>query len=261
MENKRSAHIQNNGKNAPGPAKLPCVRCPLRHLKVFRDFTAEELAFVSDFKTGELSIKAGSSLLFEGNNSAHLYTLLSGWLFRYKLLRDGRRQVLNFVLPGGFVGLQSSIFNEMQHTVEALTDAVLCVFPREKLWTLYNTQPGLAFDVTWLASREEKMLDDYLLSIGQRKAVERMAYFILLFFKRLQELKLTDGQSFVLPATQQHIADTLGLSLVHTNKTLRKLHDRGLVSWNGRQVTIHDEVALARVAGFESDHIRPRPLI
>src|ERR1700730_9768141 len=146
-------------KPVPAPGRLvPCERCPLRPLEVFRKFTAEELAFVSAFKSAELAAEPGTTLLMQGANSPHLYTLLSGWAFRYKTLPDGRRQILNFIFPGELVGLQAAVLNEMQHSVETLTNCVLCIFPREKLWTLSTGYPALAFDVTWLASREEHIM-------------------------------------------------------------------------------------------------------
>ena len=77
-------------------------------------------------------------LFLEGTSSAHLYTVLSGWAFRYKLLPDGRRQILNYCFPGDFIGLQGSVMNEMQHSIEALSDMVLCVFQREGLWRLFE---------------------------------------------------------------------------------------------------------------------------
>src|SRR6266849_9745621 len=131
----------------PAPGKVPCENCPLRGKAVFRQFSETELEFVKEFKAGELSVEAGTTVLLEGTNSAHLYTVLSGWAFRYKMLPDGRRQILNYVLPADFVGLQATMFNEMQHSVEALTDMLLCVFPREKLWELYRNHPTLAFDL------------------------------------------------------------------------------------------------------------------
>src|SRR5665213_1976624 len=81
-----------------------------------------------------------------------------GCAFRYKTLPDGRRQILNYALPSDLIGLQGAVNDEMQHSVEALTDVTLCVFPREKLWDLYKDYPALAFDITWLAAREEQML-------------------------------------------------------------------------------------------------------
>ncbi len=213
------------------------------------------------FKSGEIELKTGTPLMMEGKSSQTLYTVLSGWLFRYKLLPDGRRQVLNFVLPGDFIGLQATVFGEAQHTVEAMSDSVLCVFPRGKLWSLYNTEPGLGFDVTWLAAREEKMLDDNLLSIGRRSAAERVAFILIHLLRRLKELGMSDGASYETPFNQQHLADTLGLSLVHTNKTIRKMTRNGLILWRDRYLSILDEKRLVAIAQYDRDKSPPRPLI
>lgn len=86
----------------------PCRDCPLRPLPLFRPFKAEELAFVSHFKIGELAFGASATILAEGEQSEHLFTVLSGWGFRYKMLDDGRRQILNYVMPGDIVGLQGT---------------------------------------------------------------------------------------------------------------------------------------------------------
>lgn len=154
--------------------------------------------------------------------------------------------------------MQGSVANEMQHSVEALTDMVMCVFPREKLWSLYTGYPALAFDVTWLAAREEQILDEHLLSIGRRTAIERTAYLLLHLFHRAEEVGLTKGNSMQLPVTQQHVADTLGMSLVHTNKTLKRLMATRTVRWKGRTFTITDRDALAELARFDQSPPRAR---
>ena len=140
-----------------------CQVCPLKKWPVFRAVPPEELTFIEHFKSGEFVADAGATILAEGTTGAHLFTVLSGWGFRYKALEDGRRQILNFVLPGDFLGLQGTMLTEMQHSVEALTPMVLCVFPKDKLWNLYSNHPRLAFDLTWLASRSERLLDENLL--------------------------------------------------------------------------------------------------
>ena len=247
---------------APSGRKVPCEKCPLRARECLRDFSAKELEFVATFKTGELNVQAGTSVLLQGTNSAHLYTLLSGWAFRYKTLPDGRRQILNYVLPGDLVGLQGSVTDEMQHSVEALTDLMLCVFPREKLWELYTNHPTLAFDVTWLAAREEQMLDENLLNVGRRTSLERTAYLLMHLFVRAEEVGLTKTNSIQFPFTQQHIADTLGMSLVHTNKTLKRLTASKAVRWKDRQFEIVDRDQLAEIAGYEPAKPRAqRPFI
>ena len=249
-------------KAAVGSAlKYPCIRCPIRKMKVFRPFSPEELEFVSRFKAGELTVEPRATILQEGTSSTHLFTVLTGWAFRYKMLPDGRRQILNFALPGDFLGLQATVFNEMSHSVEALSDMMLCVFPRERLWQLYENYPGLAFDVTWLASREEQILDQNLLSVGRRSAIERMAHLLLHLFLRARDVGLAPSMRFFPPLTQQHVADTLGLSIVHTNKTLRRLSDRKVVRWKNRQLDILDVEGLRRIAQYEDAEGQVRPLI
>jgi CRP-like cAMP-binding protein len=240
----------------------PCETCPIRKLPVFRQFTETELAFVSRFKAGELQVETGATILREGTSSAHLYTVLSGWAFRYKMLSDGRRQILNFALPGDFIGLQASVFDEMNHSVEALTEVLLCVFPRDRLWELFENHASLSFDMSWLAAREESILDQHLLNVGRRSAIERTAFLLLHLFARARELNLGTKSGFPAPITQQHLADTLGMSLVHTNKTLKRLTQRKLLRWEKKQIGFPDLPALQALAHWEEDSVGGvRPLI
>jgi CRP-like cAMP-binding protein len=248
-------------ERSPSGRRYPCEICPLRPLPAFREFTSEELAFVDRFKKGELAVDRGATVLVEGSHSAHLYTVLSGWGFRYKLLPDGRRQILNYVMPGDLVGLQGSVMGEMQHSVEALSSMLLCVFEREQLPELYRNHPGLAYDITWLASREERMLDENLLSVGRRSALERCAYLVAFICSRARAVGLNGKKPVEIPITQQHIADTLGLSLVHTNKTLRRLTERGLIRWRDRGCEVVDFDGLCDVADWEGLGEDRRPLV
>ena len=240
--------------------RTPCQQCPLRSLPAFRDFTPKELEFVSHFKSGELSSERGATILVEGMHSAHLFTVLSGWAFRYKLLPDGRRQIMNYVLPGDLVGLQGSLTGEMDHSVEALTPVTLCVFERARLERLFERHASLAYDLTWIAAHEERILDEHLLSIGRRTALERTAYLISFLHQRAHASGL-NGERRVIPITQQHVADTLGLSLVHTNKTLRKLAERRLMRWQDRGCEILDADGLQALAEWEGLQRGPRPFI
>lgn len=227
----------------------------------FRAFEPAELQFVSSFKTGEIVAETGATILAEGSHSENLYTLLSGWAFRYKSLPDGRRQILNYLLPGDLLGLQGSIIGEMEHSVEALSPLVLCVFQRSRLDELFANHPGLSFDVTWLAASEERMLDEHLLSLGRRTAMERAAYLIAFLHQRAVSVGVAPGKPLYLPINQQHVADTLGLSIVHTNKTLRKLADRQLIRWLDRACEVLDVEGLMMVADWEGLPQHKRPLI
>jgi CRP-like cAMP-binding protein len=154
------------------------------------------------------------------------------------------------------------LFKEMQHSVDVLTDTVLCVFERQRFFELYSAHTELAFDVTWLAAREEQMIGDHLVSVGRRSATERIAYILLHLHDRAEMLGQAENGRFALPITQQHLADTLGMSLVHTNKTLKRLLSRELVTWRDGYCTIVDRSALAGIAHYDGDlPRRRRPLI
>jgi CRP-like cAMP-binding protein len=254
------AKARNKAGNKASAA-TPCPKCPLRKIDIFRQFSETELDFVNSFKSGELVLEAGNTIFAEGTNSPYLYTILSGWAFKYKTLEDGRRQVLNFALPGDFLGLQASIFDSIGHSIEALTDVVLCVFPREKLWTLYENHAGLAFDVTWLGAREESILGDYLITVGQRRAGERIAFVLLHIFQRARQLGLVRGNTLTLPLTQEHLADAIGFSLVHTNKTLKQLRKSGAFRWSGSTFELVDEQKLVDMVGQVANVGGVRPLL
>ena len=119
-------------------------------------------------------------------------------------------------------------------------------------------RPTLAFDVTWLASREEQILDENLLSVGRRTSLERVAYLLLHLFERAEQIGLTKGETIQFPFTQQHVADTLGMSLVHTNKTLKRLAATKAMRWKDRTFEILDRQELARIAGYEPPVQRAR---
>ncbi len=250
---------------AAGPASgkwhTPCEKCPLRGLKHFRDFSARELEFVSQFKVGELSVERGATVLVEGTHSPHIYTVLNGLGFRYKLLSDGRRQIMNYAFPGDLVGLQGVLMGELDHSVEALTPITLCVFERSKLDRLFTRHASLAYDLTWIAAHEERILDEHLLSIGRRSAVERTAYLLSYIHQRARAVGLVNGGRKAIPLTQQHLADTLGLSLVHTNKTIRKLADRRLVRWQDGGCEVLEPDGLLKLSGWEGLKESGRPFI
>ena len=238
-----------------------CENCPLRKQPLFTSFSADDVRFMQRFKVGEMSIDAGTPLLLEGSSSAQLFTVLSGMGLRYKTLENGRRQVINLIYPGDFLGLQAAIMQEMQHTVEATTEMTLCVFDRSAFWDFFSSHPTRAFDVTWLAAVEEHFLGATLATVGQRDALSAIAWAVVTIFERAQLVGLADGFTVPFPFRQQDLADALGLSLVHTNKTFAKLRERQLVSWQDGTLKLNDIRELRNIAGLHESEIRERPLM
>lgn len=237
------------------------LNCPLRNKELFAAKSEEDLRQIEQFKKGELQIEEGTTLLMEGSNAPQLYTALTGMGLRYKTLPNERRQVINFIFPGDFIGLQAAVMAEMQHTVVAATDMTLCVFDRAEFMTFFRNHPERAFDITWLAAVEEHFLGDALLTIGQRSALERVAWGLLQLYRRAQALDMTQGGQMPMPFRQQDFPDALGLSLVHTNKTLGKLRERQIATWRDGALSVANPSALAKIADVEWDELAERPFI
>ncbi len=213
------------------------------------------------FKRGELVVEAGATILLEQTPSPHLYTILEGWAFRQKQIEDGRRQVLNFGLPGDLVGLQMAIMGEMQHTVTALTRIRLCVFQRDDIWKMFRDHPELAFSITWMASREEQLLDGLLLSVGQRTAPERTAHLVLHLYDRAEAVGYAGDDAMQAPFSRTHFADALGITPEHLSRTLRKLRQNDLLRWSDDRIEIVNRAAVEELATYEPERDTPRPLI
>lgn len=238
-----------------------CYACPLRKKPAFRPKSEPEIGFLDKLKSDHLQIYAGSDIINLGQDGAELYTVFSGWAFRYKELSDGRRQILNFALPGDLIGLQASLFEKSLFGAAALTDVELCVVPRRKLWRLYEEMPEVAYDITWLGAQTEALVDENLLSAGRRNAAERIAALIASLYKRMDALgEVVDGV-MDFPLTQQHVADALGLSLVHTNKTLAKLRTQGLFTIADGKLKLENPRAIGRLAQHFEKPLGPRPIL
>ncbi|MBF9028863.1 cyclic nucleotide-binding domain-containing protein [Rhodobacterales bacterium HKCCE3408] len=238
-----------------------CTSCPLRKMDAFQPFSDDELDFMLRFKVGELVVDPGTPILMEGSNAPQLYTVLEGLGLRYKLLPSGERQVLNLIFPGAFLGLQAGVMQQMGHSVEATTKMKLCVFDRKTLWTLFKNHPERAFDLTWLAAMQEHFLGESLLTVGQRDALASVAWMFVLVAQRGESLGLLAGGKMDFPYAQQDLADALGYSLVHLNRTLRRLRELQLVTWADGVVHFHDMAELARLADVPLEPMAPRPLI
>lgn len=240
---------------------VPCKSCPLRKCNYFATMTAEEVSFMQSFKTGELVAEPGTTLLLEGSNSPQLFTVLSGMGVRYKTLEDGNRQVINFLFPGDFIGMQSAIMGEMKHSVDATTNMVLCVFNRSDIWNMFKAHPNRAYDLTWISAVEEHFLGETIATLGQRNAGERISWAFLRIHRRLRAVGLGAANHVPMAFRQQDLADALGLSLVHTNKTIARLRDLRLAEWSDGRLTIPDREKLAAFAGVEIEPLDRRPLM
>ncbi len=241
---------------------IACPQCPLQACPGLRELGEQQLVYMDEFKDGEVALDRGDVLIEEGECHERLYTVLDGVLIRSRSLDDGRRQIVNFMFPGDLIGLQGAFDEPSSHTIEALVEARLCRFRKDAFFELVAKHPTLGYDITWLAAKEETALEGHIVSLGQRNARERVTYLAVWLLDRAQSTCLADEQNIVsLPITQAQIADMLGLSLVHTNRTLRQLQREGLVEWKSREIHVPDLAKAAEFAQFDRSKDNCRPFI
>ena len=221
--------------------------------------TPEELPTLNEIIASARPVRRRQDIVHEGRRSRAIYLVLEGLLIRYRITRDGQRQVVNIVVPGDVAGTPSCFFDGALFSVRTLTNAVVAAVSVETLSGLLETQPHLAAKLFWLCSCDAALCAEHVVVVGRRSARERIAHFFLELLIRLQPIGLADATSFEMPFSQDVICDALGLSLAYVNRELRGLMADGLVVIADRRVTITDVDALSDLADFEQRYLKPSP--
>ena len=215
----------------------------------------EELQSVSDLYRRRRKIKPGLSLVHQGETDASAYIMADGWALSYKILTDGSRQIVNFQIPGDFLGVRSVLFRTSDHNVEPITPIEASEVTKNELFQTFAKTPRLATAVLWAVSRDEAMVVEHLVGIGQRPAAERTAHLLLELGARLKLVGLGDRGGFICPLTQYHLADALGLTPVHVNRVLREIREAGLMTFQSGKVTFDDYDGLVDFADFDRTYL------
>ena len=219
--------------------------------------SVQEVAATLDLESLRRVVRPGHDLVSEGRRCAAVSLIVEGTAIRYRILRDGQRQILSVLLPGDFAGTISCRFDNALYTIKTLTPAVVAPIPIVRLLALFDSHPKLAARLFWRFSCEAAMLAERLIGVGRRPARDRVAHFLLELRARLQAVGLADGRSFRLPLTQEMIGDALGLSIPYLNRVLRELRDEGLVRIKDQVVIIDNLEELAAIADFEHGYLQP----
>ncbi len=233
-------------------AETHCVRCGARDWTVCSSLTDDELTVIEGIKLGHRDYPAGADFLRQGEPQREVFTLLQGWAMRYCLLEDGSRQIIDFCLPGAFIGFQPDSESPKGYAAQAITDVRLCALPQKGLMDMMHETPNLAVRLACIAYRDQVSMARHLANVGRRMARGRVANLLMELFVRVRmRSAVAASESIPLPLTQELIGDALGLTSVHVNRTLRGLREDKIVSLKGGTLHILDPDRLAEEAGFE----------
>lgn len=226
-----------------------------RKLGAFVALTDDEHAVLDSLHKRRRTFVTGRDLVHQGQADQVAYILLSGWACSYKLLPNGQRQIVDFQIPGDFLGLRSIMLHISDHSIEPVTTIEVTEVHKSDLLEAFANTPRLAMAVLWAASRDEAMVVEHLVSVGQRNAAERMAHFLLELGARLSLVGLGTNEGYACPLSQYLLADALGLSSVHVNRVLRQLREAQLVTFRDGFVKFLDYRRLVEFAGFEPTYL------
>jgi CRP-like cAMP-binding protein len=226
-----------------------------RKLLAFVALSDVDLETLARFHRRRRTFLPGHEMIHEGQTNASAFILAEGWALSYKVLPDGERQIVDFQIPGDFLGLRSILFRTSDHSIEAATRIEASEVLASDIFDAFNHAPRLATAVLWAASRDEAMVVEHLVNLGRRSAEERMAHFLLELGARLMLVGMADKTGYACPLTQYHLADALGLSAVHVNRVLRQLRDDGLVTFRKGHVIFDDIDRLREMAGFDTTYL------
>lgn len=249
----------------PPPAAWPgrnaeperCWLCRARNLSICAASRPGDGDLLRELRPEDETLPAGGDLFVQGEPCGAVYTVLEGWVMLYELLPDGRRQILNFALPGAVLGFHRDAAAPMPYGAQALTPVRLCTVAADRLRPFLERHPAVTLQLAWLIERDEALAFAHLTSVGRRTARERLAHLLVELFLRVRIALGCAGTSIPLPLTQTHLGDALGLTPVHVNRTLRELRTDGLVELRQGRLTVPDLAALAAVAEMEIDPAAP----
>lgn len=240
---------------------IDCAKCRLRQDAALPPELRSGLKLIRKSRLEMRVLPPGTQICTEGEPSAEVFTLFAGWAFRYKLLHDGRRQILNFRLPGDFFGLGSEGSQGFDHSIESITHVVLCVFSKVQFDTAVQSDPALASLVRRIVRSEEGAAFEHLVDVGRRNALEAVGHLLLELYLRQRRGGISKDHSCGFPISQVLLADALGLTATHVNRVLRRLREERLASIRNHRLIIHDVDRLTELCEFRKDYTARFPVI
>lgn len=238
------------------PETMRIVLSALRaHLPAAAAPTRPELAALQRLRGSARALRRGEDLFVQGRRHEGFFVLMEGYALRYRILPDGRRQVLDVCIPGDTIGGPSCFIGAALNTATALTPAAVAFVSPTAIVGVFERFPRLTLALFHSSTAEAARIGEHLIDVGRRGVSERVAHFILELSTRLEVVGLGAPDAFTMPITQVQLADILGLSVPHTNRVLRHLREERLLEVAGSHFHILDRQALADLADFSDSYL------
>ena len=230
----------------------------IRKLSGMAALTARDQEALAQATATPVKFAARQDLIREGDAPGPVFVMLEGWACRYKIMPSGTRQIMAFLMPGDACDLHTKLLAEMDHGIQAITPALVARIPRSDMERMMSAHPAISEAMYMAQLVDEAVMRAWIVSMGRRSAVERVAHLICELYLRVRNIGLTHDNQFALPLSQLVLADALGMTPVHINRVLKELRLSGAMSIQRGSVIIMDPVKLVQIAGFDENYLHRR---
>ncbi len=227
-------------------------------LRNLADLSAADIAALEAATAHPRAFAAKQDMIREGDRPGPVFVMLEGWACRYKILPAGSRQIVAFMLPGDACDLHVGMLSEMDHSLQAITDAKIALIPGDHMAALLDEHPRIAGAMYKAQLIDEGTLRAWIVSMGRRSSIERVAHLMCeLYLRSISAGASTEGE-IAIPFSQVVLADALGMTPVHINRVLRGLRQAEAMAFRRGSLRIIDPVKLVQIAGFDENYLHRR---
>jgi CRP-like cAMP-binding protein len=245
------ASVESNSMLKQASALAPVARA----LAARGSLRAADRDAILDLPHSVRTLSAGAYVVREGEKPGRCWALLQGFAYRHKIVLNGARQIVGIHLPGELLDLHNSMLEVADENVQALTSATVASIPVDALKALMESRPAVATAILAETLVDASIFREWMANIGRRDSRARMAHLLCELALRQQAAGIGEPLSYELPMTQEQLADTLGLTPVHVNRTLKALEAESLIRRDRRQLTIEDWSGLVRLGDFSPAYL------
>lgn len=217
-----------------------------------------EVAVLEQATARPRTFAAKQDMIREGDRPGPVFVVLEGWACRYKILPNGTRQIMAFMMPGDTCDLHIGMLSEMDHSLQAITPAKVALIPGDYMATILDEYPRIANAMYKSQLIDEGTLRAWIVSMGRRSSIERVAHLMCELYLRSAATNGGPEGEAALPISQVIFADALGMTPVHINRILRELRESGAMSFSRGSLRVLDPIKLVQIAGFDENYLHRR---
>lgn len=229
-----------------------------KKLSAFEHLSSGDLDALGRATANQREVPVKHDLIREGDRPGPVFVMLEGWACRYKILPNGLRQIVGFLMPGDSCDLHVGLLAEMDHSIQTVTPARYATIERRDMDSLLSSHPAIAKAIYVAQLVDEGTMRAWITSMGRRNSVERVSHLLCELYIRARNIKLVADDSFLLPVSQVILADCLGMTPVHLNRVLKELRLRGALSLKRRSIVLSNISMLIEIAGFDESYLHRR---